>query len=366
MKWSWSLGRVAGIDVRIHATFLILLAWVFAGVFLQPPGAENAVGGILLVPTIFGIVVLHELGHALVARRFGVRTLDITLLPIGGVARIDRMPEKPVQELLVALAGPAVNIALAILLFLGLLAFGSVGGLVGGPRLLTGSFPLALFWINVSLATFNLLPAFPMDGGRALRAFLAMHMDGVRATQIAARLGQAMAIAFGALGLFFNPLLVFIALFVWLAASQEQNAARMQGAIDGVRVERVLITEIHTLAPSQPLRDAVQLVLAGFQHEFPVVDGGRLVGLLTHADLLRGLSQKGADAPVGSCMQRDPAVADASELLASALTRIQQNGGRTLPVTREGRLVGVLTTDSISELVRIQGALHAPTPSAAA
>jgi Zn-dependent protease len=365
LKWSWSLGRVAGIDVRIHATFLILIAWIVAGLFLQPPGAGETLGGILLVPAIFGIVILHELGHALTARRFGVRTLDITLLPIGGVARIDRMPDRPGQELLVALAGPAVNVALAILLFLGLLAAGDASALRGGPRLSTGSFTASLFWINVSLAAFNLLPAFPMDGGRALRAFLAMSMDGVRATRIAARLGQAMAIAFGALGLFFNPLLVFIALFVWLAASQEQSAAQMHGAIEGVRIERVLITEVHTLAPSQPLRDAVQLVLAGFQQEFPVVEGGRLVGLLTHAALLRGLAQNGPDVPVGDTMQRDPAVADASELLAAALPRIQKNGGRTLPVTRDGRLLGVVTTDSIGELVRIQGVMHSSAPSAA-
>lgn len=366
MKWSWSLGRVAGIDVRIHATFLILIAWIVAGLFLQPPGAGETLDGILLVPAIFGIVVLHELGHALTARRFGVRTLDITLLPIGGVARIDRMPDRPVQELLVALAGPAVNVALAILLFLGFLAAGRAGDLGRGPQLTTGSFAASLFWINVSLAAFNLLPAFPMDGGRALRAFLAMRMDGVRATQIAARLGHVMAIAFAAVGFFFNPLLVFIALFVWLAASQEQNAAQVHGAIEGVRVERVLIREAHTLSPSQPLRDAVQLVLAGFQQEFPVVEGDRLVGLLKHTDLLRGLSQHGPGAPVGIVMQRDPAVAEASELLDSALPRIRQNGGGILPVTREGRLVGVVTTDSIGELVRIRGVLQDSTPSAVA
>src|SRR5579872_1955873 len=206
MKWSWRIGRLLGIDVYMHATFLILLVWLGVSYYLPQRRMDDVINGLTLIVALFGIVILHELGHALTARRFGIRTRDITLLPIGGVARLERMPEDPKQELLVALAGPAVNVVLAGILALMILLTGAALTVLDS-RLAGGNFLSNLMWINVVLATFNMVPAFPMDGGRVLRALLAMRMDYVHATQRAASVGQALALVFGLVGLFYNPLL---------------------------------------------------------------------------------------------------------------------------------------------------------------
>lgn len=221
MTGSWRLGKIAGIDVFVHATFFILVAWVALSAYLPRGSAAAAANGVASILTVFGVVVLHELGHDLVARRFGIATREITLLPIGGISRLERMPEDPRQELQVALAGPAVNVGLAAAAHAALLVFGS--GPIDHMSFVEGGFLARLFAINVSLALFNLLPAFPMDGGRVFRALLALRMDRVRATAVAARTGQAMALLFGVAGLFFNPLLVLIALFVWTGAAQEAS-----------------------------------------------------------------------------------------------------------------------------------------------
>ena len=220
MSWSWRIGRIAGIEVYLHATFLLLLAWEALRHFRAHGDPAEAVGGVVFVLVLFGIVVLHELGHALAARRYGIRTRDITLLPIGGVARLERVPGDPGQELVVALAGPAVNVVLAAALYIAM-ALGRGPSPFGEALGVGGGFLDRLFWVNVSLALFNLLPAFPMDGGRVLRAALALRLDHVRATRVAASVGQGMAILFGILGLVYDPFLIFIALFVWLGAAEE-------------------------------------------------------------------------------------------------------------------------------------------------
>src|SRR5581483_5404663 len=270
MKWSWRIARVSGIDIYLHGTFLILLAWVGLSHLLQGLGVGDAMAGLVFVSTLFGIVVLHELGHAITAQRFGIRTRDITLLPIDGVARLERMPEKPWQELLVALAGPAVNVVLAGLLFLALAPIEGAAA-VNDVALVGGRFLAKLVWVNVGLAVFNLLPAFPMDGGRALRAMLAMRMDYVQATQVAASIGQGLALLLGFVGLFSNPFLVFIALFVWIGAAGEAAVVQMKSALRGIPISRAMVTEFRTLSSADSLARAVDHVLTGFQHDFPVV-----------------------------------------------------------------------------------------------
>jgi len=357
MSWSWKLGRVAGIDVYVHATFLILLGWVALAEYLPTRSVAAAADGLLFILTVFGVVVLHELGHATMARRFGVRTRDITLLPIGGVARLERMPDYPPHELLVALAGPAVNVALAAILYVVL----AVPGVSPFDRvsMMGGSFLVRLFWVNVSLALFNLLPAFPMDGGRVFRAALAFRMDRVRATEIAARTGQAMALLFGIAGLFFNPFLLFIALFVWMGAAREAAATQLREALDGIPVGRVMVTELHTLSPQDRIGRAVDAVLAGFQRDFPVVDGdGRLVGVLTQADLLRALAERGPETPASEVMRKDYVTAEESELLSTALARLEACNCHALPVTNRGKLSGILTMDNLGEYLLVQNALR--------
>src|SRR5260370_11424740 len=297
MSWSWRIGRIAGIDVYMHFTFLLLLGWLVAVHYLAHGDLAEALGGLVFILTLFGIVVLHELGHALAARRYGIRTRDITLLPIGGVAGLERMPDDPKQELVVAFAGPAVNVVLAAGLYLGL-ALGRGLAPVGDVIQVGGSFVDQLFWVNVSLAVFNLLPAFPMDGGRVLRALLAMRMDYVRATQVAAYVGQAMALAFGLLGLFTNPFLVFIALFVWIGAAQEASMVQMRTGLSGIPVSRAVLTDFHSVAPDDAAKRVLDLILAGSQQDFPVVDGGqggRVAGVLLRSDVLKALAQRASD-----------------------------------------------------------------------
>jgi Zn-dependent protease len=361
MKSSWRIGRVAGIDVHLHFTFLILLGWVALSHYLQRQNWRDALGGLAFTLSLFTIVVLHELGHALTARRFGIRTRDITLLPIGGVARLERIPENPKQELLVALAGPAVNVVRAAL-FLGVLMVGAELPAAKEFKLVGGHFLAKLMWINVSLAVFNLLPAFPMDGGRVLRAVLAMRMDYVRATNIAASIGKGMAWVFASVGLFTNPFLIFIALFVWIGAAQEASQAQMKSALAGLPVSRVMMTDFRTLAPEDTLARAVEHILSGSQQDFPVVESGHVVGVLTRGDLLTGLAKQGQLAPVAEVMQRNVCSAEAGEMVESVLARLQEDDCRVLPVTRAGELVGVLTTENLGEYVMIQAALGQAPP----
>ena len=298
MRWSWRVGRIAGIDLYVHATFLLLLAWIAIQEYSQ--GAAAIAASMLYILSLFAIVVLHELGHALTARRYGIKTRDITLLPIGGVARLERMPRDPRQELLVAVAGPAVNIVLAVVFY----AIVRVSGPVPSSELyyidvLTSArvFLYQLAGVNVVLALFNLLPAFPMDGGRVLRALLAIRMNNyTRATDIAARVGRALALVLGIVGLYYfttNPFWVLIALFVWMGAGSEAAAVQTSATLDGVPIEDLMIREVHTLSPHDPLSRAVQLTLDGSQQDFPVVDdSSALVGVLTRADLLQALAER--------------------------------------------------------------------------
>jgi Zn-dependent protease/CBS domain-containing protein len=355
-RWAFRLADIAGIGVYVHVTFLMLVAWVAITELANGRGVRAMANGVVLILAVFGIVVLHELGHALTAKRFGIRTRDITLLPIGGVARLERMPEKPSQELLVALAGPAVNVVLAAGLFVVLILRGSFVA-PWAVEHSGGNIFEKLFWINVSLALFNLLPAFPMDGGRALRAGLALRLDYVRATEIAARLGQGMALLFGAFGLFHNPMLLFIALFVWMGAQQEANIVGMKRALAGVPIGSAMITEFRTLAPDDRLGRAAELVVAGFQQDFPVVDAGRVVGVLTRRDIVRGLSEAGPLSAVGQAMGMEFTTADPAEMLESVLPRLESRA-MSVVVVRAGEVVGMVTTENIGEFVMMENALR--------
>jgi len=356
MKWSWKMGEFAGIGVYMHATFLLLIGWVALSNLMAGRSLGAALGGIAFILALFVCVVLHEYGHALTARKYGIRTRDITLLPIGGVARLERMPEDPRQELWVALAGPAVNVVVAAVLLAWLSVTNSWQPL-SQLSVTGGSFVERLMVVNVSLAVFNLIPAFPMDGGRVVRALLALRMDYVRATQIAATLGQGAAFVLGFVGLFTNPLLVFTALFVWMGASQEAGLVQMRSSLSGIPVSRAMLTDFAALSPRDALARAVELVLAGSQQDFPVVDYGRPVGVLTRNDLLVALQRRGPQALVGDVMRRDIQVADAAEMLDVVAARLQECACHTLPILRNGQLVGLVTMDNVGEFLMIQSAL---------
>jgi Zn-dependent protease len=358
MKWQWKLGRFAGIDVYVHATFLLLIGWVGVSHWLEHQSWGEVFNGVLFILALFACVVLHEYGHALTARKYGIKTRDITLYPIGGVARLERMPEKPIEELWVALMGPAVNVVIAAGLFTYLFL---TNGLVPLNQLTvaSGSFLERLMTVNISLVLFNLIPAFPMDGGRVLRAILAMRMDYVRATQVAASIGQGMAFLLGFWGLFNNPFLLFIAFFVWIGASQEASMVQMKNSISGIPVTRAMMTDFQTLSPRDNLARVVGLILAGSQHDFPMVDGeGRVIGILERDAFIAALSSQGQSAPVVGVMRGNLPEVDLYEMVESALLRLQESGAKALPVTHLGRLVGLVTAENITEFLMIRSALR--------
>jgi Zn-dependent protease len=359
MKWSTKIGTVAGIGVYVHMTFVMLIAWVAFAYWQTEQSVGAVVRGVAFILALFGCVVLHELGHALTARRFGIRTRDITLLPIGGLARLERMPDDPRQELWVALAGPAVNVVIAV----GLYAVLQIAGAftpVGTLSVTSGSFLERLMIVNAFLAAFNMLPAFPMDGGRVLRALLATRLEYTRATQLAASIGQGLAFVFALIGFFSNPVLLFIALFVWIGAGQEAAMTGIRSALGGIPLARAMITDFRTLGPDDSLARAVDLLLSGAQQDFPVVDGRTVVGVLTRGDLLAALARQEQHAAVSQVMRRDFVVADASDMLDATFQRLQGRDCHTIPVVRRGDLVGLLTMDNVGEFLSVQAAIGGP------
>jgi Zn-dependent protease/CBS domain-containing protein len=357
MKWSLKIGRFSGIDVYMHVTFLLLISWVALMYYRQDQSMTAAAAGVLFILAIFLCVVLHEFGHALTARRYGIKTRDIILLPIGGVARLERLPTNPLQELWVALAGPAVNVVIAVGLFIWLKFTASFEPLQL-MTLTTGPFLERIMMVNLFLVVFNMLPAFPMDGGRVLRAILATRKDYGRATQIAASIGQAMAVFFGFIGLLYNPFLLFIAFFVWIGAAQEASTAQMQNALGGIPVRQAMLTDFKTLHKNDSLDRAVQLTLAGSQMDFPVVDNGHIEGILTQTDLLKALSARDKHDTVTSAMQQNFVTVDSLEMLETAFAKLKDCNCHTLPVTLDQKLVGLLTMDNLGEYMRIQAAMR--------
>src|SRR5215471_9639061 len=285
MPWSLNIGSIAGTQVRVHVTFLLFLVWIFAESWAQG-GADAAWAGLAFLLLLFACVLAHEFGHIFTARAFGVATPDVTLLPIGGLARLERIPERPIEEFLIAIAGPLVNvvIALGLVIFAG--AHLNMGDLatVESTRV---SLIDRLAVVNLFLVLFNMIPAFPMDGGRVLRALLATRLGFVRATEIAAFIGQGFAFVLGFAGLFGNPLLIFIAIFVYLAASGEAHSVALRAMSQGVPVGTAMMTQFATLTPDADVEEAVQTLLRTSQSEFPVVDGnGSPVGLLARGDII--------------------------------------------------------------------------------
>lgn len=357
MKWSWKLGEFRGIGVYMHATFLILIGFVVLSHWSAGQSVAKVTEGVGFILALFTCIVLHEFGHALMAARFGIKTRDITLLPIGGVARLERMPDEPLQELWVALAGPAVNVVIAACLFVWI-RFADAFAPLEQLSVTSGPFLERLMFANLILIAFNMLPAFPMDGGRVVRALLATRLEYAHATQIAASIGQAMALLFAVLGFFTNPFLIFIAFVVWIGAAQEAGMATMKAALSGIPVRRAMMTAFRSLEPRDVLQRAIELVLATPQQDFPVLDNGRVVGILLSRDLMVALQQQGPDAFVEDVMRRDFLSVDPNDMLDAALARLQAaECCLTAPVIQRDELVGLLTAENVREFLLIASAL---------
>jgi stage IV sporulation protein FB len=356
MKWVYTIGRIAGTEIKVHLTFVLFLAW-WALLGYREGGPGGALTAALLLLALFACILLHEFGHILMARRFGVRTPDVILLPIGGVARLERIPDEPRQELLIALAGPAVTAGLALFFYV-------VLRLTGGDAEVSQLNPLAPFLTqllvtNVWLLLFNMIPAFPMDGGRVLRALLASRLGLVRGTRVAASLGQALALIGGFYGIIVqNPFLILIAFFVFLGATAEAEAVETRAAGDGLQVSQMMVTNFRTIPVYATLADAVDLLLSGEQREFPVVDNnGRIEGILTRDNLIRGLSKLGAGATVSEAMTPAVPVVLPTLDFRDALERLRSSRLPALPVVDPtGALVGLLTADNIADLLMVQRA----------
>ncbi len=360
MRWSLNIGTIAGTAVRVHITFLLFLGWIFAANYASG-GPDAAWSGLLFMVLLFACVLAHEFGHIFTARAFGVATPDVTLLPIGGVARLERIPEEPYEEFLIAIAGPAVNVVIAF----GLVALAGAQLGVGALSVESASISMIdrLANVNLFLAVFNMIPAFPMDGGRVLRALLASRMGHTHATEVAAAVGQGVAFALGFVGLFWNPMLIFIAIFVYLAAAAEAHLAAMRAMSHGVPVTNAMMTQFAKLTPQAHVDEAVQTLLRTSQGEFPVVDDAdKPVGLLGRGDLIRALKQFGPDARVADVMTTKVPTVGHRRCLEDAFRLLQEKGAPAVAVVdAEGRLVGLVTSETVGEMVQLREAMPSGT-----
>jgi Zn-dependent protease/CBS domain-containing protein len=357
MQWSFPLFRVAGSELRIHITFFLILLW-FGIIHFQQGGIAAAISGIAFILAIFACVLLHEFGHALAARRFGIATPRITLLPIGGLAEMERMPEKPSEEIIVAVAGPLVNVVIALILLI-YLGFALDPEAISSLEDPTTGFIQRLAAVNIILVLFNMIPAFPMDGGRVLRALLAMRYTRVQATETAARIGQMTAFLFGFLGLLSgNVILIFVAIFVYIAAAAEAQQTLMIDITRTMAAREAMITKFESLAPGATLEDAAKALLRTTQHEFPVVDHeGKLLGILTRADLVSSTSEHGNDYPVVEAMQTEIPAFRTYDRLDKALAEMQKSKAPAIAVTDASqRLLGYITLENIGEVMMLRSA----------
>lgn len=362
MRWSFKIGEISGIAIKIHFTFVFVVIWAVAEGASGWGGIRGALFAAATILLLFACVTLHELGHGLVARRLGIGVKGITLLPIGGIAQLESLPKKPADELLIALAGPAVNFVLAIGLGLTLALgegadlFLSLGYLSQSYGLLTGtrsvlSLIIYLLGANLILGLFNLIPAFPMDGGRALRALLATWTSFPRATRIAARLGQVIAV--GLILLALSPVgsvsLVLVAVFVFTGASFEDQAVQAQAILHGLRVRNALpMRTVRAVAPDDSLSKVMELNFHNHPYGFPVVRGGVLVGLLSRNDLLATIRQAGGQVRVEQAMRRDYPIVAPDDHLLHAQQLIARTGFSMLPVFDKGYFMGLISLEDIN------------------
>lgn len=357
MKGSFKLGNIAGIGIFIHWTFSILIAFIIFSNYRQGQNAIQILWSVLFVISIFVTVFLHELGHALAAKRYNINTKDITLLPIGGLARLERIPEKPSEELVVAIAGPTVNIALAVIT--GLLisvpdAESLTLQLTAGVN--SSNFFLNFLVVNIWLALFNLIPAFPMDGGRVLRAILSMNMDRRKATNIAAKIGQVLAMGFVFIGFYSNPFLIFIGLFIFLGAQAEASMVQAKFVLAGYTVNDVLMRHYETISASETVKTAVSMLLNGQSKTFLVTEDEVPVGTVSRDEIILALSKKGEDEIISRIMNNDLLFLEADTSLEKAYLQMQQHKSTLMPVMLDHKLIGTVDNENILEFLMVKNA----------
>ena len=359
MKGALRIGSISGIKIQVHWTFTLLLIWV-AFIEIQKGSELNRILlNEALIVVLFFCVVLHELGHLLTANKFGIKARNILILPIGGVATLEKMPNKPAQELLIALAGPAVNVVIAVLLLLvvpvrSYFNFDSIvlEEMLYEPTL--QNFLFYLFIANVMLVVFNLIPAFPMDGGRVFRALLTFKLGRVKATNIAASIGQGLAFMFFVLGLFFSPILILIALFIFLEAYGENQMVKQGDLLKGHLVKEATLTNITKLKPDNNIQEVIEILLAGTEKDFVVIENQKIIGILTQKDILKNANKPSV--LVRDIMQRKFRTVDVSMEIIKVLQIIGKEKNDFYPVVENGQLVGAIDTINISEFILLKTA----------
>ena len=355
MKGSFKLGNIAGIDVFLHWTFSLLILYI---VYINYKAGQNTIQiawSILFILCVFATVLLHELGHAITAKKFNIKTYNITLLPIGGVASLEKLPEKPSEELMVAFAGPMVNITLALLVSLFIQYPNNseemIAQLSGGIN--SNNFLLNFFLVNMALALFNLIPAFPMDGGRMLRAVLSYQLKRNVATKIAARIGQIVAIGFIVLGFSYNPFLIFIGIFVIMAAQIETNYTESKYLLKGYKVRDVLMKQYPTIDCNETLDTAVKLMLDSQNKYFLVTKNGILLGTLNRDQILEGLSKKEEEASLTSIIDKNLIYLEANSLLEDVFELIYKHKSTLMLVLEDNRFIGTLDMENLMEFILV-------------
>jgi Zn-dependent protease/predicted transcriptional regulator len=356
MKYSLSLGRIAGISVFVHWTFLILIGWIVYINLRMGHDTIDILWSVFFILTLFACVTFHELGHALAARRYNIKTKNITLLPIGGLAQLESIPEKPKEELVVALAGPLVNIVIAFVLY----PFVALGPEITEEFDLTKlshhNFLASLMIVNIWLAVFNMIPAFPMDGGRVLRALLAFKFDRAVATRMAASVGQLLAIGFVLIGFFYNPFLIFIGVFIFLGAQAEAQHAESKSQLKGFTVADALMRDIPKLRPDDSIRHSIDMLLDTQNRNFIVVDGTEVMGTLSRDEIIRALREGKEQAAVSEAMNKDFISLEVDMPLEEAWMKLQLARKAAAPVFASGQLVGMLDTENIAEFLMVNQA----------
>ncbi|PZX94677.1 site-2 protease family protein [Flavobacterium aquariorum] len=355
MKGLLRLGTISGIGIFMHWTFVLLIAFIVVINYKNGQSPGQIAWSILFILCVFITVLLHELGHALMAKKYNINTKSITLLPIGGIARLERLPEKPVEELFVAIAGPIVNLMLAaITQFFVLIPLDSEKLLSQlGNGINSQNFFLNFYIVNITLAFFNLIPAFPMDGGRILRALLAFKLDRKTATMIAARIGQFIAIGFIFIGIISNPVLVLIGFFVIFSAQIEAESVNFKNSLKGYTAGDVAMKEYQTIAADEKLKKAIAIILNSEHKKFLVTQNDTVVGVLCKKHIIKALSEKGNEEYIYNVMDRNLLYIDASAPLENIIDSIYENKSTVLLVKKENLLIGILDADILSEFVVI-------------
>jgi Zn-dependent protease len=348
MGRSLKLFSVRGIDIRLHFTFPLILLWAALQFGLAGGGVESALFGVIAISLLFVLVTLHELGHSFAALYYGVPVKQIVLSPIGGMAQLQEIPEKPIQEFVIAVAGPAVNVLVALLMamfipVLGLGAADFVAALTLNAGLTATAVFAYIFVYNIFLAVFNLIPAFPLDGGRIFRALLAMKLDYVQATTIAATVGRVVAVLLGIYALLNGGIfLVFIAVFIYTAAGQEAAAVRARNVLRGYSVQDAYSPSAYTLTPYTTLQQAVNLMMVSGQSNFPVVENETLAGFVTQQELGEAMQTRGGHTWTNMIMRRNVAPVSPTTPLLAVQKRLETEQLGALPVVENGRYLGLI------------------------